>query len=566
MKQNYKPNKKIGEYLWNHQDLLGSGAFGKVYKGYHETTNETVAIKEQDIKQITDPYMKQALKNEISIMKTVNSKNVVNLKEVYQTSRHIYMILDFCNGGDLRSFLTKNGKVSESQAFDIMADVLAGFKALVDHGIIHRDVKPENILISDGIHKLADFGLSRAVENFQKGMLQTACGTPLYMAPQILMNENYTTKCDIWSIGLIFYEMLFGNTPWPCRSQIELINNIKKMPVRFPHHATVSEDTRGFIKGCLTLNENKRFGWNDCFNASFLSKKPVHASPKLEKKYTLDDFSKHILTKLQKVFNEKGYSVEEVFAHFDKTGNQTLQEQEFTKLILKIDSNADPKDIQTIFQQVDTDKSGCLSLSEFKKYILETDYEFKTDNEMLENQRAEKLIKRLKDVIIINNLDIDRIFKNFDKSKDSALNFEEFKGVLKTIDDNILDKEALYIFHKFDHDKDGTISSDEFRKAIYDISDEEKQPVNFSRPISSQAQKAINDLKAVIVTNALDLKVIFSNFDTTKTGTLAFPEFKRMISIINARVHEGDVIEIFQAFDGNKDGDISFEEFYKYLA
>ncbi len=95
--------------------------------------------------------------------------------------------------------------ISENEAIKILTDLLTGFLELIKNGIIHRDLKPENILIHDSTYKLADFGFAKSVDNFKKGLLTSQVGTPLYMSPQILKHEKYTTKSDIWSIGLIFY-------------------------------------------------------------------------------------------------------------------------------------------------------------------------------------------------------------------------------------------------------------------------------------------------------------------------------------------------------------------------
>lgn len=128
--------------------------------------------------------------------------------------------------------MNDKGKIVESEAKKILCDLLNGFSELVKDNIIHRDLKPENILINDGVFKLCDFGFGKLVEgNFGQQMLQTQVGTPLYMSPQILMNKPYTTKSDVWSLGLIYFEMLFGKTPWLAQTQNGLLKNIKNKPL-----------------------------------------------------------------------------------------------------------------------------------------------------------------------------------------------------------------------------------------------------------------------------------------------------------------------------------------------
>lgn len=95
---------------------------------------------------------------------------------------------------------------------------MQGFRVLVSKGYIHRDVKPANTLVKDKHYKVADFGFACKADVFGRKKLTDICGTPIYMAPQLLKNEPYTAKSDIWSLGLMFYEMIFGYAPWPCRS------------------------------------------------------------------------------------------------------------------------------------------------------------------------------------------------------------------------------------------------------------------------------------------------------------------------------------------------------------
>ena len=113
-----------------------------------------------------------------------------------------------------------------------LKDILSAFMTLIDNGIIHRDIKPENILLNNNKMKVADFGFSKMIF-WQTQFNVTLVGTPLYMSPQLLMSEKYTSKCDIWALGVITYELLFGRLPWMGESEMDLIKNIIKNPLRF---------------------------------------------------------------------------------------------------------------------------------------------------------------------------------------------------------------------------------------------------------------------------------------------------------------------------------------------
>lgn len=193
--------KKVDKYSFSLTvDLIGTGSFGKVYKGKNEETKEIAAIKMIDKKLLeSDEYLQKGFSQEIAVMKKLKSVNIVQLYDVLETTNNYYIVCEYCNQGDFRKYLKQNKRLNEDQAKKVLVDILSGFIELVKNGIIHRDLKPENILIANDVFKLADFGFARTVHNFSREMLESLVGTPLYMSPQILMHTNYTTKCDIWS-------------------------------------------------------------------------------------------------------------------------------------------------------------------------------------------------------------------------------------------------------------------------------------------------------------------------------------------------------------------------------
>ena len=151
-------------------------------------------------------------------MKKVDHPNIVKLLDVFQTSNNMYIVTEFCQGGDLRNYIRNKRKLCEGQALQILSDLMNGFKYLNKLDIIHRDLKPANILIHDGICKISDFGFAKSLEDGQNTVMKSIVGTPLYMSPQILNKREYTNKSDLWSIGLIYYEMIHGQTPWPAKN------------------------------------------------------------------------------------------------------------------------------------------------------------------------------------------------------------------------------------------------------------------------------------------------------------------------------------------------------------
>jgi serine/threonine protein kinase len=146
----------------------------------------------------------------------VSSEHTVKMIAANIGLNYSYLIFEICDS-DLRKELSRR-KFSEADCVGAFDEIMQGFKVLVDKGYIHRDVKPANTLIKNRHYKVADFGFACKADILGKKKMTDICGTPLYMSPQLLRKEPYTAKSDIWSLGLMLYEMIFGYAPWPCRS------------------------------------------------------------------------------------------------------------------------------------------------------------------------------------------------------------------------------------------------------------------------------------------------------------------------------------------------------------
>lgn len=156
-----------------------------------------------------NPRLREAFLNEVSIVSKMNNTHIIKFIDMQESSNNYYLIFEYCKDGDLKGFLRKSGILAERVAKEILVMILRGFQDLIKNGIIHRDLKPANILNHEGTFKISDFGFSRYITASDK-MLQSQVGTPLYMSPQILNRRKYTSKSDIWSLGMIYYECLYG--------------------------------------------------------------------------------------------------------------------------------------------------------------------------------------------------------------------------------------------------------------------------------------------------------------------------------------------------------------------
>ena len=193
-----------------------------------------------------DAYLRSSLETEINIMKKLNHQNIVKLFDVVLTSNSIYLIMEFCAGGDLKRYC-RNKKLTEDQALTILKQIASGFQQIVKRGIIHRDLKPANILVHEGVFKICDFGFAKFFGE-EGRMARTCVGTPIYMSPQVLNQQSYTNKTDIWSLGILYYELLFAKVPFSGITEQELYRNIVRGPLSIP---SCSKFTYNLLKGML---------------------------------------------------------------------------------------------------------------------------------------------------------------------------------------------------------------------------------------------------------------------------------------------------------------------------
>lgn len=255
----------VGQYIVDRK-RIGKGASGTVYKGYHKVTKQEVAIKEIPVGNVRD--ISKNLKREIGLMKRSKHPNIVKLYDVIPDGKsdNVYLVIEYCPKGDFSKF-QKHKPIQEIHVQKYMRQLMMGLKYLNENDIMHRDLKPQNILIGkDGNIKLTDFGHAKRVK--PDDMAKTFCGSLLYMAPEIIKhdgNEKYTTKTDLWSIGCIFYEMITGSHPFRIRSHYELMEKIQE-PIILPEIFNVSEEAKDLLFSLLKVNPEERLTWEEFFN------------------------------------------------------------------------------------------------------------------------------------------------------------------------------------------------------------------------------------------------------------------------------------------------------------
>lgn len=317
---------------------IGKGSFATVYKGYHEETHVQVAIKTVKRDNLSAKLFEN-LQSEIQILKSLSHRHITKLTDIVRSEHHIYLIMEYCSGGDLTGYIKKRGRVETLEYIpspgaapqyyphprtggldevvlrSFLRQLARALKFLRHHNLIHRDIKPQNLLLKPAtpeelakghplgvpILKVADFGFARSLPSAM--MAETLCGSPLYMAPEILGYNKYDAKADLWSVGAVLYEMAVGKPPFRAQNHIELLKKIEhskgiKFPDEDPQSTAgksggggsadlpVPNDIKKLIRALLKQKPVERANFDDFFSSQAMAKskfpRPREPSPEPE--------------------------------------------------------------------------------------------------------------------------------------------------------------------------------------------------------------------------------------------------------------------------------------------
>ncbi|XP_060059155.1 serine/threonine-protein kinase ULK2 isoform X2 [Erinaceus europaeus] len=276
----------VGDFEYSKRDLVGHGAFAVVFRGRHrQKTDWEVAIKSINKKNLSKSQL--LLGKEIKILKELQHENIVALYDVQELPNSVFLVMEYCNGGDLADYLQAKGTLSEDTIRVFLHQIAAAMRILHSKGIIHRDLKPQNILLSyanrrkssvSGIRiKIADFGFARYLHSNM--MAATLCGSPMYMAPEVIMSQHYDAKADLWSIGTVIYQCLVGKPPFQANSPQDLRIFYEKNRSLMP---SIPRETSPYLAnlllGLLQRNQKDRMDFETFFNHPFLEQVPVKKS------------------------------------------------------------------------------------------------------------------------------------------------------------------------------------------------------------------------------------------------------------------------------------------------
>ena len=460
------------EFKYSKIQELGSGGFSKVFRVQNLLTKEIFACKELPIKKIKD---KEKFKNEINIMSKCDHPNIIKLVEIYEDKRILDLIMEECRGGTLFDRLLKKMEdedetFTEEEAAKIFKQIISAICYCHNQGIVHRDLKMENVLFLDNTQdspiKVIDFGLSESIQispfNLSEiisgyknnNMIMTgSVGTPHYISPEVLQGQ-YNQKCDLWSAGVILYAMLSGSFPFDGDTNKDIYKAIikKKYDLKKDEWKNISDDAKDLINHLL-CDEDKRYSAEMALNHPWIVKMAPNAKgaisklnlKHLENYVHISNFKKFILTYVATRLKEKEIKeLKEMFYEMDvnKDGTLTLGEIKNCLIKLNLEKNINNEEIISLFKGIDTNKSRRIEYTEFISAAIEK-------KEFL---KEEKLLD---------------LFKALDKDGSGKISKSDIKKVLNNedIDENDLNQFIV----KFDLNGDGEIDYDEFISNMNEI-------------------------------------------------------------------------------------------------
>ena len=381
IKNYYNKNKKYPEtnlQFYKYGRLIGQGAFGKVNLGLNILTGRVVAIKSFNKLNLNSnsENMKKIL-YETNLMKKLNHPNITKILELFEDKEYILIIMEYINGGNLFSFLKKRRKVSEKTAKFLFKQIILGIKHIHSHNIVHRDIKLENILIDlNNNIKICDFGIGRVLSSPDQ-LLYDQCGTPMYIAPEILLSTKQTGykgfPVDIWSSGIALYILLSGTLPFSFKngnsisieeSEKNNDNNSEELQFNIVNNSpknieNISDEARDLLKGLLNKNPSKRLTCDE-----------ILAHPWLKDVNENLDYNKyHLFTKAEMKMLSKTY------VDYRKDKNDNLKENFTMSNLFNDDKN------KKVEKNVETKSSILAPFNSIINKDEEDDFYFE-DNEM----------------------------------------------------------------------------------------------------------------------------------------------------------------------------------------
>ena len=357
-----EPESKISDFEKERE--IGKGGFGLVWKVIHKKTQKVYCIKVIEKQGIIQQKLVDQMNREIKIMYILNHPHCLRLKNHFEDDQNFYLVMPLAHKGQLYRILRKFKKFDEKTAAQILRETISALQYLHSFNppIIHRDIKPENLLLNNGGRVLlADFGWS----NFNDGdVRKTFCGTPEYIAPEMLSKKGHDTRVDIWSIGVLMFELLAGYSPFVAKSNQDLYLNIKKLKIQWPKD--MPPLAKNLIGKILRLNPSDRPSLEEILNHQWF-KQTKMIKPLLENKLNT---KKDLL-----VFHMLNEPTEQILERINNLLNLSGKDADNTNAKNIIKENPDSENVikkNNIMKQIKANKNNNNNNKENKNKIEET--------------------------------------------------------------------------------------------------------------------------------------------------------------------------------------------------
>lgn len=410
------------------------------------------------------------MQDEIAILTELRHPHIICLYETFEEPKYYYLVTEEMHGGELFDRVVAKSYYNEKEARDTVKILLEALKYCHSKKVAHRDLKPENLLLQSATNdtdlKLADFGFAKRCTGGEE-CLTTQCGTPGYVAPEILEGVPYGTKSDMWSIGVIVYILLGGYPPFIEQDQKTLFRKIRKGQYEFheEYWGSVSKDAKALISSMLTVNPQKRVNAVQALNNKWITGSDASLEGKDLGK-NLEEFKKFnakrkfkaavkgvVAANTLKAFigGVKGTSLErklteedvadlkETFNLYDKDGGGTISTDELQGVLNKLGTQVTSSELKEMVAAVDENNDGEIDFDEFLG-----------------------MMKRMPD----SENELKDAFKVFDVDRDGTTSKQELDRIMKKFGQNLTNQELDAVFQLVDTNGDGEIDYSEFKQAM----------------------------------------------------------------------------------------------------
>ena len=520
-----EPEPKISDFEISEE--LGAGSFGHVYLVTHKVTKVKYAIKAIDKRNKSNQSEKPYFRREIEVMYKIHHPNVVKLFGHFEDNNYCYFIMEYIAKGNIYQLIPHDNKkrLNAKIVASLMKDVISSVYYLhhMKPIIIHRDIKPENVLLGEGlVAKLTDFGWSNYMQEDEKR--QTVCGTPIYLAPEIIKEEGHDEKVDIWCIGVLLFELITGNVPFQGNNIDTLKENILHLRISWPKDINI--DAKNLIKKILKLDPNSRISLEEMLKHPFFTKYFPNAVKDLIKPEDQGEYKTFIISKDDPSKWEPFIKSKE---NTTETKNEKEKEKENNNKKQKSRGNTPPeKEIKSKEESKDNENN---LMKEQYEILLEKFENLKRDYEVLkENSSSSNDIEEIKKQI---NEKEERIIYLTKLAKENGIDPDEInlKEKYSSLEKQKKElKQKVLNYEQIIREKQGTVVDNKLKEFRDSISGKDKDAYsklieNMKKNLDKETRHKLNE---IIKEKEKEIKVIKNEEKLRREK-----EKKRFIALIN---------------------------------